>query len=129
MQEFYRQEPQVFTVIFLDKAGYFWANHLQVPHNFCLGYLPSSNPELNPVERFWRDMKDKVAICNFKDEPKPEAWKSKTLNNYSKQQTDSFTGCSYILNAIKQVQICYGKSLILFGISFMFKIRKGKSTG
>jgi hypothetical protein len=52
LQEFSRHEPQVYKIIFLDKAGYHRAKHLQVPDNIRLVYLPSSNPELNPIERF-----------------------------------------------------------------------------
>jgi transposase len=102
LQEFSRQEPQVFKIILLDKAGYHRAKHLQVPENIHLVYLPSSNPELNPIERFWRDMKDKVAFHNFPDEPELEEWISTTLNCYSKEQIASLTGYDYIINAVKQ---------------------------
>jgi transposase len=103
LQEFSRHEPQVYKIIFLDKAGYHRAQHLQVPQNIRLVYLPSSNPELNPIERFWRDMKDKVAFHNFKDEQELEEWITNTINNYSKEKVSSLTGYEYILNAIKKV--------------------------
>lgn len=102
LQEFSRHQPQVYKIIFLDKAGYHRAKHLQVPENIRLVYLPSSNPELNPIERFWRDMKDKVAFHNFKDEPELEAWITNTINNYSKEQIVSLTGYEYIINAVNQ---------------------------
>ncbi len=104
LHEFSLQQPEVYKIIFLDKAGYHRAKHLQVPDNIHLVYLPSSNPELNPIERFWRDMKDKVAFCNFKDEQELEAWISKTINNYSNEQIAALTGYSYILDAIHQVK-------------------------
>jgi transposase len=103
LQEFSRQEPQVYKIVFLDKAGYHRAKHLQVPDNIHLVYLPSSNPELNPIERFWRDMKDKVAFHNFKDEQELEAWITTTINSYSPKQIASLTGYAYILNALKQI--------------------------
>lgn len=102
LQEFSRHEPQVYKIIFLDKAGYHRAKHLQVPENIRLVYLPSSNPELNPIERFWRDMKDKVAFHNFQDEQELEAWITTTINNYSKDQIVSLTGYDYIINAVNQ---------------------------
>lgn len=101
LQEFSRQEPQVYKIIFLDKAGYHRAKHLQVPHNIRLVYLPSSNPELNPIERFGRDMKDKVAFHNFKDEQELEEWITTTINAYSKEQIASLTSYEYIINALK----------------------------
>jgi transposase len=102
LQQFSRHQPQVYKIIFLDRAGYHKAKHLQVPDNIRLVYLPSSNPELNPIERFWRDMKDKVAFHNFKDEPELEEWITTTINTYSKEQIASLTGYEYIINAVKQ---------------------------
>jgi transposase len=104
LQEFSRQEPQVYKIIFLDKAGYHRAKHLQVPQNIRLVYLPSSNPELNPIERFWREMKDKVAFHNFQDEQELEEWITNTINSYSKKQIASLTGYNYILKAICQTK-------------------------
>ncbi len=101
LQEFARHEPLVYKIIFLDKAGYHRAKNLQVPDNIRLGYLPSSNPELNPIERFWREMKDKVAFHNFKDEQELEEWITNTINNYSNEQIASLTGYDYIITAVK----------------------------
>ena len=69
-------------------------------------YLPPSNPELNPIERLWRDMKDKVAFHNFKDEQEHEAWITNTINNYSPEQIASLTGYEYIINAVNQALSC-----------------------
>ncbi len=104
LEEFSYHEPQVYKIIFLDKAGYHRAKDLQVPENIRLVYLPSSNPELNPIERFWRDMKDKVAFHNFKDESELEQWITTTLNAYSKEQIASLTGYEYIINAVQHAK-------------------------
>jgi hypothetical protein len=53
LREFSLHEPETYKVILLDKAGYHKAKALKVPDNIRLLYLPSSNPELNPVERLW----------------------------------------------------------------------------
>lgn len=74
LQEFSLHEPAVYKIILLDKAGYHKAKALKVPENIRLLFLPSSNPELNPVERLWQDMKRKVAFQNFKDEQELESW-------------------------------------------------------
>ena len=104
LQEFSRHEPQVYKIIFLDKAGYHRAKHLQVPDNIRLVYLPSSNPELNPIERFWRDMKDKVAFLNFQDEQELEDWINNTVHQYAEEQIASLTGYHYILKAILEAK-------------------------
>ncbi|MBW3546316.1 MAG: transposase, partial [Bacteroidetes bacterium] len=71
--------------------------------NIRLLYLPSSNPELNPVERLWEDMKAKVAFHNFKDEQQLEEWIKQTAKAYHKQQIASLTGFPYIIDAIDKV--------------------------
>lgn len=101
--EFAQHQPEVYKIICLDKAGYHRAKTLQVPENIRLVYLPSSNPELNPVERLWRDMKDKVAFRNFKDEPELEDWITATTQAYSHQQIASLTRYPYIHQAVQQL--------------------------
>lgn len=102
LQEFSLHEPEIFKIIFLDKAGYHLTKTLKIPENIRLVYLPSSNPEINPVERLWRDMKDKVAFRNFKDEDELEAWIKSTATNYSQQKIASLTGYPYIIKAVNE---------------------------
>lgn len=102
LREFSLHEPEIMKFIFLDKAGYHRAKQMQVPDNIRLVYLPSSNPELNPVERFWRDMKDKVAFHNFKDEEQLEEWIASTVRSYSKQQVATLTAYPYIKKAVTE---------------------------
>ncbi len=103
LHEFALHEPGIYKIICLDKAGYHRAKDLQVPDNMRLVYLPSSNPELNPVERLWRDMKDKAAFLNFQDEQELEDWITLTTKNYSQEQIASLTGYPYIKNALQQI--------------------------
>lgn len=102
LQEFSDHEPETFKIILLDKAGYHKANALKIPENVRLVFLPSSNPELNPVERLWQDMKYKVAFQNFKDEQELESWIRNTAKGYSNQQIASLTGYPYIKKAVKE---------------------------
>lgn len=101
LREFSRHEPQVFKIIFLDRAGYHRAKALQVPENIRLVYLPSSNPELNPVERLWWQMKDKVAFHNFKDEEERQNWITNTVKSFSQEQMAALTGYAYSKNALQ----------------------------
>ena len=102
LEEFSSHQPEVFKFIFIDKAGYHRAKELKVPQNIRLVYLPSSNPELNPVERLWGDMKAKVAFNNFKDEQELEEWLTLTAKSYGQRQIASLTGYAYILDAISK---------------------------
>ena len=104
LTEFSGHEPEVFKVVFLDRAGYHKARELRVPENIRLVFLPSSNPELNPVERLWEDMKGKLAFHNFRDEEELEQWIDTTIRGYSSRQIASLTGYSYIKNAVMQAE-------------------------
>lgn len=99
LQEFAQHQPEVFKIILLDRAGYHLTKALKIPDNIRLLYLPSSNPEVNPVERFWQDMKKQVAFLNFKDELELEAWIQQTIQTYTEEQISSLTRYSYIQQA------------------------------
>jgi len=45
-------------VLVLDNAGWHVAGELKVPDNITLLYLPPYSPELNPIERLWKYLKE-----------------------------------------------------------------------
>jgi transposase len=45
----------------LDNSGAHTAQQLTIPENVCLVLLPPYGPELKPMERVWRDLKDALA--------------------------------------------------------------------
>lgn len=47
------------VVLVLDGAGWHKSGWLKVPENVTLLYLPPRSPELNPVERVWRHMRQR----------------------------------------------------------------------
>ena len=49
--------PGVHVVLVLDGAGWHASKHLAVPPNVTLFPLPPYSPELNPVERVWRHLR------------------------------------------------------------------------
>jgi transposase len=101
LQEFSCHEPEVFKIILLlGKPGYHRVKALKEPENIRLLYLPSSNPELKPVERFWQDMKGKVAFQNFKGESELEDWIKSTATAYQNEQIASLIGFKFILEVM-----------------------------
>lgn len=51
--------PDRHAVLILDGAGWHTGNDVQVPPNLTLLFLPPYSPELNPVERVWRWLRDR----------------------------------------------------------------------
>jgi len=49
------------NLLLLDNSGAPTAQRLTLPENVRLVFLPPYCPELNPIERVWRDLKDALA--------------------------------------------------------------------
>ena len=45
------------AVLLLDRAGWHTTGKLDVPENITPIFLPSREPELNPVENVWQDLR------------------------------------------------------------------------
>jgi transposase len=49
------------NILRLDNSGAHTAQRLMIPANVRLVFFPPYCPELNPMERVWRDLKDDLA--------------------------------------------------------------------
>ena len=59
------QDPGEVQVLLMDNGGAHRAKALRWPERVVPVYLPSYCPELNPIERWWRELKDAVANTLF----------------------------------------------------------------
>jgi DDE superfamily endonuclease len=57
--------PDSLNLLLLDHSGAHTAQRLQWPANVRYVRLPPYGPELNPIERLWRDLKDDLAWLHF----------------------------------------------------------------
>lgn len=48
------------VLMFLDRAGWHTAKKLRIPKDIMLMFLPPRSPELNPVERLWKHIRQAV---------------------------------------------------------------------
>jgi hypothetical protein len=53
--------PASLNLVTLDHSGAHTAQQLTLPANVRLVFLPPYGPELNPIERVWRDLKAVLA--------------------------------------------------------------------
>jgi len=58
LDQFAAAYPDSFTLLVLDQRGAHTAKRLVVPSKVRLVFLPPYSPELNPIERVWRALKD-----------------------------------------------------------------------
>jgi transposase len=52
--------PGTHAVLVLDRAGWHTSRGLAVPPNLTLVYLPPYAPELNPVEKLWQYLRERL---------------------------------------------------------------------
>jgi hypothetical protein len=67
LDEFAQAFPDRLNLLVLDKRGGPTAKQLVIPENVRLVWLPPYAPELNPIERVWRDLQDPCAWQQFSD--------------------------------------------------------------
>lgn len=84
------------VILVMDNAG--WHHELNVPDNIEIVYLPPYSPELNPIERLWRYIKEetlKNKVYNtLADLEKAVA---QFLLQIKKDAIASICACSYVL--------------------------------
>jgi transposase len=82
-------------ILVMDNAG--WHKSLKIPENIEIVFLPPYSPELNPVERLWKYLKDNI----LKNQVYENIWDleqavAKFINLITKHHIASICSCSYM---------------------------------
>jgi transposase len=93
--------PESFNVLILDNGAFHKAKVLQWPANVAPIFLPPYSPELNPIERLWRDLKDQLADCAVRTLDELSEVVGHILQSYSQAALQSLTGFAYFVQAVK----------------------------
>ena len=92
--------PDSLNLLLLDNSGAHTAQRLILPTNVRLVFLPPYCPELSPIERVWRDLKDEVAWRQFADLNAQQDYLSHLLWAYEAATLQALTGYPYLVEAI-----------------------------
>jgi transposase len=92
--------PDSLNILLVDKSGGHTAQRLKLPDNVRLVFLPPYCPELNPIERLWRDLKDDLAWQQFSDGALQREAVADLLRSYDVPTIQSLTGYTYLVDAI-----------------------------
>ena len=87
----------------LDNGRFHQAKSLKVPANIVLLFLPPYSPELNPIERLWQDIKDKLLTQTYKALEDMQARVTEILQNYSDAAVAKLTQFSHFIDAANAV--------------------------
>ncbi len=65
LNDFSNQNPKELKIIVIDNASFHACQNINIPSNIKLIRIPPYSPELNPAEKVWQWMKDKIAMKFF----------------------------------------------------------------
>ncbi len=100
LDEFARAFPNSLNLLVLDKSGGHTAKQLVIPDNVRLVWLPPYAPELNPIERVWRDLKDQCAWQQFSNVEAQQDYVADVLCGYTAPTLQSLTAYAYFVDAV-----------------------------
>jgi DDE superfamily endonuclease len=92
--------PDSLNLLVLDNSGAHSAQRLMLPANVRLVFLPPYCPELNPIERVWRDLKDALAWLQFPTLDAQQDYMATLLRGYEAATLQALTGYTYLVEAI-----------------------------
>ena len=105
LDHFAATDPTSFHLLLLDNGAFHKARALRLPKNVALLFFPPYAPELNPIERLWRDLKDWLSQFHPQTLDDLSRLLSERLTTYSASVLRSLTGFSYLLTALLQVNV------------------------
>jgi hypothetical protein len=100
VQKFDAAFPDSLNLIQLDQAEAHCASLIDWPDNVVPIFQPSHSPELNPIERFWQDLRKPFKGKNFANLVQLRQAVFDVLNMITQEKVASLTGYSFILDAL-----------------------------
>ena len=97
MQTYY---PEDLHIIQLDNGGLHQALDLVIPDNILLLFQPPYSPQVNPIERFWKELKKKLKWKVFDELSELRATVFKELNQLTPALISSVSGWKFILEPL-----------------------------
>ena len=99
MDEFAKEDRTSLHLIVLDRATAHTTEKLKVGENIVFIFLPANAPELNPIERFWKELKDWLSDYEPKTLAEVSELISQGLASFSEKAMSSITSFEYLMSA------------------------------
>jgi len=103
LEQLASEYPEYLNIVQLDNGRFHYSSSLKIPDNILLLFQPPYSPELNPIERVWHYIKQKLSWEIYEN---LDALKEKVraeLEELSLLTIASITGWDYILSALATV--------------------------
>jgi len=96
--------PASFNSLLLDHSGAHTAQRIRWPAHVQPVWLPPYGPELNPIERVWRDVKDDLAWQQVVDLAAQQVYVGDLLQADDASTLQALTGDAYLWEAINALE-------------------------
>lgn len=105
LNEFSKVYADNLNILQLDNGSPHLAKKLVIPENIILLFQPSYSPDVNPIERVWQSVKDKLSwlILETLDQLRREM--DTVLKSLTTECIASLTGYDFILSALKEANL------------------------
>jgi len=101
LDRFSQAYPSSLNVIQLDNGRFHLAKHLSIPDNVVLLFQPPYSPDINPIERVWQFVKNKLRWLNLKNLDELYQEVDSIIQSILPDQLASLTSFDFILSALK----------------------------
>ncbi len=99
LEDFSKHNPSELKIIVIDNAAFHSTKDIILPENIVLMPIPPYCPELNPAEKVWQWMKDKIAMKIFDTLETLENKIDQIIENLEGDLIKSITGYEFYLKA------------------------------
>ena len=99
LDEFAQVEETSLHLILLDNASSHKTEKLKVSKNIVFIFLPANAPELNPIERFWKELKDWLSDYEPQSMKDVSNLVEQGLKSFSEKAISSITSFEYLMTA------------------------------
>jgi hypothetical protein len=103
LEDFAQTFAASFNILVLDNGAFHTAKSLRWPPNVATVPFPPYSPELNPMERFWRDLKDQLADTVSTNLDELSDTVCRLIQRYAQAALKSLTGFAYFIQAVETV--------------------------
>lgn len=99
MNEFAAEDRESLHLVLMDNASSHTTEKLKVADNIVVIFFPANAPELNPMERFWKELKD--WLSDYEPQTMKEASRlvGQGLQSFSQKAISSITSFAYLMTA------------------------------
>jgi len=105
VNEFSQTYSASLNILQVDNAPPHLAKNLSLPENVILLFQPAYSPDVNPIERLWQSLKDKLSWLTVETLNELRKEMDAVLNSLTAECIASLTGYDFILSALKKARL------------------------